>query len=100
MECSRPSCGRIAILDQPYAGAHLCREHFRSSVWERFRRQMHRQAPGLSGGVLAVALSGGKDSSVVLSLLARFARGRPDLLVTALTIDEGIEGYRPATVEA
>lgn len=61
---------------------------------------MHRQAPGLSGGVLAVALSGGKDSSVVLSLLARFARGRPDLLVTALTIDEGIEGYRPATVEA
>ncbi len=47
-----------------------------------------------------MALSGGKDSSVVLSLLARFARGRPDLSVTALTIDEGIEGYRPATVAA
>lgn len=87
-------------MDQPYAGAHLCREHFRSSVWERFRRQMHRQAPGLSGGVVVVALSGGKDSSVVLSLLARFARGRRDLHVSALTVDEGIEGYRPPTVEA
>ncbi len=100
MECSRPDCDRVAILDQPYAGTHLCREHFRSSVWERFRRQMHHQAPGLSGGMIAVALSGGKDSAVALSLLTRFARGRPDLSVLALTVDEGIEGYRPATLDA
>ncbi len=98
--CSRGSCGERAVIDQPYAGAHLCRAHLGDSVWERFRREMHRQAPGLSGGTFAVALSGGKDSSVLLSLVQRYFSDRRDVEVVALSVDEGIPGYRPASLLA
>jgi len=93
-------CDEPAAIDQPYAAAHLCARHFSRSVEERVRREMHRQAPRFPGGVVAVALSGGKDSSVALQLTHRHFSRRPNVHLIALTIDEGIPGYRPATVEA
>jgi uncharacterized protein (TIGR00269 family) len=61
---------------------------------------MHRQAPRFPGGVVAVALSGGKDSSVALQLAHRYFGRRPNVRLVAITVDEGIPGYRPATVAA
>jgi uncharacterized protein (TIGR00269 family) len=85
-------------MDLPYAGSHLCRNHFRIFVEKRVRRELHRQAPGLNGGTLAVALSGGKDSSVMLSLLVKFLGMRRNVKIVAITVDEGIEGYRSKTI--
>jgi uncharacterized protein (TIGR00269 family) len=99
MQCSRPGCAGSAVVDQPYAGAHLCAPHFRASVVERARRELHRQAPRLKGGTLAVALSGGKDSAATLDLVHRILGPRRGIRVVAITIDEGIDGYRSATVE-
>lgn len=48
---------------------------------------------------VAIGLSGGKDSVVMLYLLATTFEDRPDLKFTAITIDEGIRGYRPGTLE-
>lgn len=98
MDCSRKGCRAPAIIDQPYAGAHLCRAHFSHSVVERVRRELHHQAPRLRGGVLAVALSGGKDSAVLLTLVHRLLSERRGIRIVALSIDEGIEGYRTATL--
>lgn len=98
MRCDR--CDAPAVIDQPYAGAHLCATHFRRSVRERFRREMHRQFPRFPGGRIAVALSGGKDSSVALALTHAYFARRPGAEVVALTVDEGIRGYRAATVAA
>ncbi len=98
MECAHPRCTRPVIIDQPYAGAHLCRPHFADSVVERVRRELHRQAPRLPGGTLAVALSGGKDSGVLLTLLVRLLGERRNIRIVAITIDEGIEQYRAATL--
>ncbi len=98
MRCSR--CERPAVVDQPYRSAHLCGPHLLASVEERFRREMQRQLPGVRGGTIAVALSGGKDSAVTLHLAARyFRRGAPVRLV-AVSVDEGIAGYRSGTLEA
>jgi uncharacterized protein (TIGR00269 family) len=61
---------------------------------------MHRQLPRFARGTVAVALSGGKDSGVALTLAYRYFRRRPTVRVVALSVDEGIAGYRPATLEA
>jgi uncharacterized protein (TIGR00269 family) len=100
MDCSRPKCARPAVVDQPYAGEHLCASHFSQSVVERHRRDLHRQAPRLRGGTLAVALSGGKDSAVLLTLLHRLLAPRRNVRLVALSIDEGIPGYRDSTLKS
>ncbi len=61
---------------------------------------MHRQFPRSGHGTVAVALSGGKDSSVALALSHRYFRRRPTVQLVALSVDEGIEGYRAATLAA
>ena len=61
---------------------------------------MHRQLPRFSAGTVAVALSGGKDSAVSLALTHRYLRRRPTVRVVAVSVDEGIAGYRPATLDA
>ena len=61
---------------------------------------MHRQLPRFSRGTVAVALSGGKDSGVTLSLAHRYFRRRPTVRLVALSVDEGIAGYRAGTLEA
>jgi uncharacterized protein (TIGR00269 family) len=96
VRCS--ACERDAIVDRPYHGDHVCSVHLAASVEERFRREMHDQLPRFPGGTVAVALSGGKDSSVALALAAAYFGRRPTAKVVALSVDEGIAGYRAATL--
>ncbi len=49
------------------------------------------------GDRIAVAFSGGKDSAVLLYLMHKFFASRAEIF--ALTIDEGIEGYRNRSIE-
>jgi uncharacterized protein (TIGR00269 family) len=53
-----------------------------------------------SGDRVAVALSGGKDSTALLLLLSRLFPAGQDVHLVAITIDEGIAGYREVTVQA
>jgi uncharacterized protein (TIGR00269 family) len=98
VRCS--SCDETAVVDQPYRGGHACQRHFLTSVNERVRSEFHRQIPKFTGGTVAVALSGGKDSAVALVAAQRYFARRPTVRVVAITVDEGIAGYRPATLEA
>ncbi len=98
VRCDR--CDAEAVIDQPYCSGHLCGTHLRDVVNERVRRELHRQVPRFRGGTIAVALSGGKDSAVALALTQRYFSRRPNVRLVALTVDEGIAGYRSATIEA
>ncbi len=98
MRCSR--CAAPAVVDQPYRGAHVCADHLAASVEERFRRELRRQLPGFGRGTIAVALSGGKDSSVALALAHRYLAPRPGVRLVAISVDEGIVGYRGRTLRA
>jgi uncharacterized protein (TIGR00269 family) len=87
-------------VDRPYSGDHLCDVHLADTVRDRFRRAMHRQLPRFRSGTVAVALSGGKDSATALALTHAYFSRRPTVEVVAVTVDEGIRGYRPKTLRS
>jgi len=92
------ACDASAVIDQPYGDRQLCSAHFLPTVTERVRREFHRQLPRFKRGTLAVALSGGKDSASALVLTRDYFQQRPGVSLVALTVDEGIHGYRSATI--
>jgi uncharacterized protein (TIGR00269 family) len=51
-----------------------------------------------AGDRIAVALSGGKDSTALLRFLSRYLQQSQDITLVAVTVDEGIEGYRHETI--
>lgn len=48
---------------------------------------------------VAIAVSGGKDSITLLSILVKLSSRFPMTKLTAVTVDEGISGYREEAVE-
>lgn len=92
-------CGREAVTFIRYNGSHLCIEHFMRFVERRVKREIRKQIDVDRGDRIAVAVSGGKDSMVALKLLSSVFGERNGIEVHAITIDEGIEGYRPPSVD-
>jgi uncharacterized protein (TIGR00269 family) len=86
-------CGRRAVYDRRYAGVSLCDRCLVKSVEKRFRRAIAEHKLVSPGERIAVAVSGGKDSVACLHLLAEYCLQRKSEVV-AVTIDEGIRGYR------
>lgn len=86
-------CGRRAVYDRRYAGVMLCDRCLIKSVEKRFRGAVAKHKLISPGERIAVAVSGGKDSVACLHLLAGYCSWRNCELV-AITIDEGIRGYR------
>jgi len=97
LKCSH--CDSEAITFIRYNGSHLCASHFRRYVEKRVKREIRRQVELRRGDVLAVAVSGGKDSMVTLHLLHHILKGKVELDIHCLTVDEGISGYRPQSIE-
>ncbi|MEF8836058.1 MAG: tRNA lysidine(34) synthetase TilS, partial [Candidatus Thermoplasmatota archaeon] len=97
MDCSQ--CERKAVIHIRYSGEHLCRKHFKdffeTKVFKEFRKQVDLNQEKNIG----VAVSGGKDSIVALSMLHKIVEERRDTRLYGITIDEGIKGYRPKSLD-
>ncbi|VVB98414.1 tRNA 2-thiocytidine biosynthesis protein TtcA [uncultured archaeon] len=91
--CKKPSSVRLA-----YAARHLCSGCFVKYFEKRFLRTVREFSMIRPRERIAVGLSGGKDSVVLLHLLSKLRKKMPFELV-AVAIDEGIKGYRPATLK-
>ncbi len=76
----------------------LCRTCFFESVEKKVAKTIREWNLIEKNDHLGVAVSGGKDSTVVLYLLANLAKERRDLKLTAIAVDEGIQGYRDKTL--
>jgi uncharacterized protein (TIGR00269 family) len=87
-------CGRPPVLFQRYSGRHLCDEHFVRDLETRVKRTIREKGWLRPGDRIGVALSGGKDSSALLSFLSGLVARRRDIDLLAITVDEGISGYR------
>lgn len=97
MNCSK--CSSPAVTFIRYSGIHLCENHFIDFFDRRVKREIRRQCELKSGSRVAVALSGGKDSTVAAWVLDDLISKRRDMELHAITVDEGIEGYRPESLE-
>jgi uncharacterized protein (TIGR00269 family) len=92
MQCDK--CGKEAVILQKYSGMHLCAGHEIADVERKIKKRMRQDRMVVQGDHVAVAMSGGKDSAATLSILVETFNKRPDIKFTAITIDEGIDGYR------
>ena len=96
MRCSK--CSAPAVTYIRYNGSHLCPAHLLEYVERRVKKEVRSQLR-LEGEMhIAVGASGGKDSQTALFLLTEILGRRRNVRVTAITVDEGIAGYRPETV--
>jgi uncharacterized protein (TIGR00269 family) len=104
MECDK--CGREAVMHAAYSGAHLCDGHFRASVEKRVRRRIREDgllpsdASPENPQTWVIGLSGGKDSVVLTHVLDETFGRDPRVELVALSIHEGIEGYRDESLDA
>ncbi|MDK2974594.1 MAG: hypothetical protein PWP08_965 [Methanofollis sp.] len=97
--CSCPGCTEPPIAVLRGSGERLCTRHFTASVECRVRETVEGGGMVRDGDIVAVGLSGGKDSTVLLHILSRILLDCP-VRIVAVTVDEGIAGYRKETIRA
>lgn len=91
-------CKNESVVTLQYCNKNLCQQHFVHMFDKRIRKTVREGKMLKKGDRVAVGLSGGKDSIVMLHSLHEIQKDLPYELV-AVTIDEGIKGYRNRTLE-
>lgn len=94
------SCGEKAVLKRPRTGKLLCKECFFASFEQEVHDTIVANRLFKRGDVVALGASGGKDSTVLASVLNKLNVDRDyGLKLLLLSIDEGIVGYRDDSLE-
>jgi len=88
--CSR----RQAFFFREYSGQRLCQKCFTESIETKTRATIAKYKMFSYNDRVAVAISGGKDSLSLLSVLVKIQEIKPKASLVAITVDEGIKGYR------
>lgn len=90
--CSK--CGDPqVIIKRKHSGQSLCRDCFIESINEKVLKDTRKNKLIEKGDKVLMALSGGKDSVVALHILNSLQE-RNIIDMVAVTIDEGVKGYR------
>lgn len=92
-------CGNQATYTREYEGVSFCSKCFRHTIEERVRRTVITHEMLEYDDHIAVAVSGGKDSLTLLNLLVKLEERFPRGTLTAISVDEGIEGYRDEALD-
>jgi len=90
---------REAFFFRPYSGDKLCRKCFTMSIKNKVRATIAKYNMLEYDDRIAIAVSGGKDSLSLLHVLARIERNFPKASLVAVSIDEGITGYRDEAIK-
>ncbi len=99
MACSRCK-NKKTVIDLPYVNESLCEDCFIKFFEKRVRRTIRRYELLTTTDKTAVALSGGKDSMTVLTILAQLHKKAPKSELFAIMVDEGSPGYRDKLIKA
>ncbi|MCX8202097.1 MAG: TIGR00269 family protein, partial [Candidatus Caldarchaeum sp.] len=82
-----------------YSGEKLCRKSFIKTFEKRVVRTIGRYGLLRRDDRIAVAVSGGKDSLSLLHVLKKVEENFPRAELFAVSVDEGIPGYRDEALE-
>jgi len=96
MKCDR--CSNQAVYTRKYSGEKLCSECFSDSILRKTAKTISKYNMIQNNELVAVAVSGGKDSLALLNIINQMARTH-NFKIKAITIDEGIPGYRNEALE-
>ena len=96
--CSK--CGKPAIYLRRYTSEHLCSACLVKTTIDRVRKTINRHKMLNDSDRIAVGISGGKDSAVLLHILHNIESAYPNSEIIPVTIDEGIQGYRNEALES
>ena len=96
--CSK--CGKPAVYLRRYTSEHLCGTCLVETTIDRVRKTINKHKMLYDKDRIAVAISGGKDSAVLIHILHQIEKAYPDSEVIPVTIDEGIQGYRDKALES
>lgn len=96
MVCTK--CGQKAVYFRRYSGQKFCRSCFIEYFEEKVRDTMVKYKMVGKGEDIGIALSGGKDSITTLFIMNKIAE-KLGLKLRAISIDEGIAGYREKSLE-
>lgn len=87
-------CGsKHVVINRKYNGQKLCSSCFRKSIEKQVLKTVKKEKLVTKNDKVLVALSGGKDSVALLKIL-NILKEKNIIELEALTIDEGIAGYR------
>ncbi|MDE1827029.1 MAG: TIGR00269 family protein [Thaumarchaeota archaeon] len=91
-------CENITAYSRKYSGEDLCSDCYSKSIVRKTAKTISRYKMINGGDVVGVAVSGGKDSLSLLHILKQISLNH-DFTLKAITIDEGIPGYRDEALE-
>ncbi len=87
-------CGKVAFTQLNDPLKLICRICFSNYIQDKVRRTVNRYRMLAEGDHIAIGLSGGKDSTVLLDVMIKLQKVHPLSQITVISIDEGISGYR------
>ncbi|MDH3204105.1 MAG: TIGR00269 family protein [Nitrosopumilus sp.] len=96
MICDR--CENPAVYTRKYSGQKLCSECFSNSIVRKTAKTISKYNMIQHNELVAVAVSGGKDSLALLKIIHEMATTH-NFRIKVITIDEGIPGYRNEALE-
>jgi uncharacterized protein (TIGR00269 family) len=96
MKCDR--CENIAGYSRKYSGENFCSECFSDSILRKTAKTISKYNMIKNDELVCVAVSGGKDSLALLSILEQMSKNH-NFRLEVVTIDEGIPGYRNEALE-
>ena len=96
MNCDR--CQNSAAYTRKYSGEKLCSDCFSNSILRKTAKTISKYKMIQNNELVAVAVSGGKDSLALLNIMKKMSDTH-NFRIKAITIDEGIPGYRNEAME-
>lgn len=96
MKCSR--CSSHAVIFLPYSNQYLCASHLTALIDKRVGNNIRNYGMIRNRKRIGVAVSGGKDSLAMLHIMHKLIGKDRRRKIIAVTIDEGIKGYRDKSI--
>src|SRR3989338_6627583 len=93
------NCQERPVIKLTNSNIYLCKNCFIKYFEKKVKKTISDYKLIEKNDNIIIATSGGKDSTSLLYLLKKILKGRKDIKIIAIAIDEGIHNYRDKSLE-